>query len=348
MRVVKSILVVALLAGYAGAESIQRESGWSGTILFGGGYGEYKNSEILGTRTMDFEVKRIDNLGSPSSESAIYPILLGVVRYTLDDKKTEIFVDNVTDDFPAMQTSAGLGIRHDFEDVGIVGLRLFKSSTPTKVWEDPFLLGQNRTSTDQTFGGIAIKWERVMGSNFEIEIQARKVELDTDNNAQSLVNAGLAGTSTGYNGSYYITQSEQQLLKRSGNMSSAKLLYIYPLNANNFLIPTLKLTSNNSDGNARDYINSEIGITHFYGSQRWSVGTSIQVSSSTYSKENPIFQKKQDTNYLSAGVDVTYKNIFGLDHWSLNGTAYVSSGNSNIDFYDSSLWATSLGVIYTF
>lgn len=342
------MLVVALLAGYAGAESIQKESGWSGSILLGGGYGEYKNSEILGTRTMDFEVKKISDLGSPPSESAIFPILLGVIRYTLDDKKTEIFVDNVTDDFSAMQTSAGLGVRHDLGDVGIVGLRLFKSSTPTKVWEDPLLRNQNRASTEQTFSGIGIKWERVMGSSFEIEIQSRKVELDTDSNAQSLVSAGLAGTLTGDNGSYYITQSEQQLLRRSANMNSAKLLFIYPLNANNFLIPTLKLTTNDSDGNARDYINSEIGITHFYGSQRWSIGTSIQASSSTYSKENPVFQKKQDTTYLSAGVDATYKNIFGLDHWSLNAAAYAFSGNSNIDFYDSSLWATSLGVVYTF
>lgn len=354
MKTVKTLLLTSLIIASALAiEPIKKEAGWSGFIILGGGYLKYENNEVAGNRLVDVEDKQIDNLGSPDSQTTGIPVVTGIVRYTLDNKKTEFFLGNSLEDYLRMDATLALGVRHDFENIGILGIRLLASVTPTDVWEDPFHRGSDRSDTERTSAGIGLKWERIMDTKFEIDFRGRNIEFDRDRNGESL-NAerdpglGTVGDLIGDNGAHYIDNSGQKLLEREGTHASLELLYTWKMNDDNRLIPAVKFMNDDRDGEARDNTRTELKLSHIYTNKKWLVATSLYAGASSYDKENPVFEKKQDTDYLGGGMNITRKDIFGWKDWGLNGGFFASQGDSDIDFYDTSMFIATLGVVYRF
>ena len=348
MKIVKSIIAASLLAGSAMAiEPIQKEAGWSGGVLLGAGHVKYENNEVAGNRLVDLEDKRISDRGSPSEESATIPVVTGIARYTLENRRTEFFAGNSLEDYLRMDSALALGVRHDFEGVGILGVRLLASATPTDVWEDPLVVGEKRKSTERSSVGIGLKWERIMESNFEVDLRARNVEFDKDRNGESLVNNALAGQENP-NGGYYITDTQQKLLEREGTIVSLEALYTWTMNDSNIFVPSIKFINNDRDGDARDYTQTELKVTHIFHNPKWLVATSLYVGAASYDDNNPVFKDKQDSDYVGGGINATYKKPFGWKDWGINGGFYASKGDSDINFYDTSLMMVTLGMVYSF
>lgn len=338
----------SLLASAAMAiEPMQKEAGWSGFLLMGAGYLKYENNEIAGNRLFNVSDTRLDDYGSAKSKSIGIPVLTGTASYTLEGSKTEFFIGNSLEDYLRMDATLALGVRHQFDGVGILGIRLLASTTPTDVWEDPFYKGGDRRDTERKSKGLGLKWESIMSSNFEIDIRARKMEFDNDRNGESL-NDGIGGLPTGDNGAFTIDNAGQKLLEREGNLVSAEVLYTWTMNPNNFLIPAIKFTNDDRDGDARDNTRAELKLSHIFMNPKWIVASSIVAGKASFDKENPIFLKKQDTTQIGMGINVTYKNVFGWKHWNVNGGFYASQGDSDIDFYDTKLFLATLGVAYSF
>jgi len=355
MKILNPIIVATLLVSSAMAiEPIRKEAGWSGFALFGGGYLKYENNEVAGNRLVDVKDTQINSYGSAESQTTGIPVLNGVLRYTFKNKKTEIFLGNTLEDYLRMDAALSLGIRHDFEGVGILGIRFLASTTPTDVWEDPFLKDQNRHDTERTSMGLGLKWERVLDSNFDIDIRARRFVFDEDKNGEALnVDRGATGTAGDLvipndNGARYIDNAGQKLLERDGNMVSIEVLYTWNVNKNNFLIPAVKFTDDDRKGDSRDNTRTELKLSHLFINQKWLVASSIYGGKDSFDENNPIFQKKQDTDYLGVGVNATYKKVFGWKHWSINAGVYASEGDSDIDFYDTKLLMATLGAAYSF
>ncbi|PHR55606.1 MAG: hypothetical protein COA44_10180 [Arcobacter sp.] len=352
MKIIKSIVIASLLVSSTMAiEPIAKEAGWSGFIVVGAGHLVYKNNEIAGNRLVDVEDKTIDDLGSASSQTTAIPVLTGTVRYTLENKKTEIFLGNSLEDFLRMDATLALGVRHDFENIGVLGIRLLASATPTDVWEDPFVTGTDRTSTERSSAGFGLKWERIMDSNFELDIRARNVEFDKDLNGQALVNTGLAGTivpGEENSGARYITQAQQKLLEREGSLVSAEVLYTWKMKKSHILIPSFKYLVNDRDGDARDSAENEVKITYIFADAKWLVATSVYAGFSKYDEKNPIYNEYQDSKTYGGGINMTYKKPFGLENWGINASVAAINSDSDIGFYDTSLFITSLGLLYKF
>ncbi len=349
MKIVKILISTSLIVSSLMAlEPMQKEAGWSGFVLMGGGGISYESSEISGLKILDLDHKTIQDRSSAKTESGFLPMLTGTVQYTLEDKKTEFFAGNSLEDFLRFDMSLALGARHQFDGVGILGVRFLFSTTPTQVWEDPLLTGVERTSTDRTSKGLGLKWESIMGSNFEVDVRARKFEFDTDRNGISLIDNANAGTSAGTNGEVYITSAQQKLLEREGNMVSIEGLYTWHVNQSHFLIPSIKLTDDNRDGDARDNTRIDLKLSYVFINQHWTVASLVSLGKASYDTENPIFQKKQDTNLMNLGINATYKQVFDWKHWSLNANVFMAKGDSDIDFYDQSLYVATVGVVYSF
>lgn len=349
MKLIHSLIGLSLVTVSAMAiEPMQKEAGWSGFALLGAGHLNYKNNEVAGSDEIDVKNKRIDNRGSGSSKSTVIPAITGVVRYTFESKKTEVFIGNTLEDYLRLDTSMSLGIRHEYKQVGILGMRLLATTMPTSVWTDPLATGVDRQETDRSSLGMAFKWERIMNSNFEVDFRHRNIKFDTDNNGASLVNNGLAGTSAGSNGEVYITSAQQELLKREGTEDSLELLYTWIINQTNFLVPSMKYTVSNRDGESRDYNEAEFKVSYAHISSKWTVASSIFAGSSFYESNNPVFTKKQDASYIGVGINATYKKPFGWKDWGINANLYSSKSDSDIDFYDSELFIATLGMVYSF
>ena len=99
-----------------------------------------------------------------------------------------------------MDATIGLGVRHQFDGVGILGVRLLASSTPTEVWADPFTKNKDRQDTERTSTGLGLKGEGIMGSKFEMDFRARSLEFEDDFNGQALVGASLVPDEYGARG----------------------------------------------------------------------------------------------------------------------------------------------------
>lgn len=350
MKTLKLILTTSILStSLLALEPMAKEPGWSGFVLMGTGGVKYKSNEVAGNRIIDVEDKTINGYNSPSSESAAIPVINGNARYTFNQQKTEFFVGNSLENFLRMDTNIALGIRHSFKDIGIIGVRFLASVTPTDVWEDPFLTGTSRQDTERTSAGIGIKWENIFDSNFEIDLRSRKIEFDDDRNGEALINNGLAGTDAGLGGgAMYITDVQQKVLERDADLNSIELLYTFKLNNSHMLIPSLKSTLQDADGDARDYSRADIKLTHLYIDKKWMIASNIHVGHSEYDDRNPIFNKKQDTDFIGGGINITYKNIFSLDNWNLNSGFYAAEGDSDIDFYDTEIVMFTIGMAYRF
>jgi len=337
MKIINSILATTVLAGSVMAlEPMQKEAGFSGHVLLGTGYLEYKNNEVAGNRLVDLENKSINDLGTPSKESQTIPVITGVARYTFEGKQTEIFLGNNLEDHLRMDSSLSLGVRHKFDGLGIIGARFLFSTTPTDVYEDPLEVGTNRSTIERTSSGLGLKWENILGSKFEVDVRMRNIDFDNDKNGLSQLQSGA------------ITNGEYKDLRRKGTMASAELLYTFTLNDSNYLIPSVKFTNNDADGDARTYTQSEAKLSHLFLSTNWLIASSVFVGTSSYDDENPVFNEKQDTDFYGGGVNVTYKQIFGWKDWSLNSGFYVSRGDSDIAFYDSRMFLATVGIVYSF
>ncbi len=342
MKVSKSLLATSIslavllpMGSAMAADPMQKEAGWSGHVILGAGYMEMENSEISGTKIIDLENKQINDYDSPSSESTAIPVLNVKLRYTLDDKKTEFFLGNEMNDYLRLDSGIALGVRHQFKNVGIMGARLIVSASPTEVYEDPLLTGNNRKKTDRTSAGIGLKWEKIMESNFDFDLIAKKVDVDRDDNGLSLV-----GTS--------ITSGELNELERDGTVASAQVLYTFDINKSNQLIPAIKFVDSDRDGKARDNKAYEIQLQHVYQGGHWLVKTTVAGGTSSYDNDNPAFDKKQDTDYWEAGVNATYMQPFGWKDWGINGGVIGSAGNSDINFYDTQVFVGYAGMMYMF
>jgi len=329
-------------------EPMQKESGWSGFLLVGGGGVSYESSEISGLESIDLEHTTTQNRSAPNKESGFLPVLTGTVRYTLEDKKTEFFAGNSLEDFLRFDMSLAIGARHQFDGVGILGLRFLISTVPTQVWEDPLLVGSERTSADRTSAGLGLKWENIMGSKFEVDIRARNIDFDNDQNGISLTNDALAGTSAGSNGEVYISTAQQKLLERKGTLVSMEGLYTWRLGKSHFIIPAVKFTDNDRDGDARDFARTDLKLTYAYITEKWTLATLVLLGKNSYDKENPVFQKKQDSNFFNLGLNATYNAPFGWKNWGVNANTFVARGKSDIEFYDQSLYVATVGVVYNF
>ncbi|MDT8281372.1 MAG: DUF2860 family protein [Gammaproteobacteria bacterium] len=342
MKISKSLVATSIsmaillpMGSAMAADPMQKEAGWSGRVLVGAGYMELENSEVAGTKIVDLENKQINNFSSPSNESTAIPVLNVLVRYTLDDKTTEFFAGNTMEDYLNLDSAIALGVRHEFNGVGIMGVRTIVSASPTDVYEDPLLTGANRKKTDRTTAGIGLKWEKIMASSFDLDLTARNLNVDKDRNGQSLV-----GTT--------ITQAQQNTLERDGTISTAQVLYTFDINKANRLIPAVMFINTNTDGSARDNTAYELELTHVYMNGHWLAKTSVSGGASSFDNKNPVFDEKQDTTFLTAGSNITYMQPYGWKDWGISGGLLFSAGNSDIKFYDTQIFVAHVGMMYMF
>ena len=86
-----------------------------------------------------------------------------------------------------------LGIRKQWDQVGIMGVSLLFSGLPAEVWEDPYLVGTPRSDTDRDSSGLRLDWCRVVFIGFNVA-HKRAVELEClDWQQLEVSQAGVAG-----------------------------------------------------------------------------------------------------------------------------------------------------------
>lgn len=346
----KALITLHLLtmAGYANAAgpfNIPKESGWSGFVSAGVNVTRNESNLYIGPSGEDGANKQVNSLTSdPSGKNRVSPAFNLDLRYTLGDSGTQFYLGNLIQDTVRLDFSQQLGVRQRIGQSGIVSASYVFSGLPSKVWQDPYALGSNRSDTRRDINGIQLGWQDILGSKFSADYTYRDISIDNENSGQYLLTNQdpILGRT--------LTPHEVNMLNRSGKSQSTKVSYFYSIDSHQYLIPEFRYVDNALDGDAVS--NKQYGglLTYFWQSSdsQYSVVSNLYLGKTNYSESNPVFGQKTDSTDFAANFVLFKNNIFDMPKLSAYAGLAYGDINSDVNFFNTTLTSVTGGLMYRF
>jgi len=332
-----TVLALALLFGAnlaTALEPIPKESGFSGFIRPSVGYLNFKSNMVASFLGYDLSEKSIDSLSdSPDSQSTGIATVPFSLAYTFAGTRTQLFLGTDLTDLIRFDFSQQFGVKQGIGKLGILQGGILFSGIPAKVWKDPYVTGQDREDTKRKSNGGRLTWDRIFGSQFQLQYTYRKIDISSEKSGDFL---GL-------------TSAQKNLLERDGDTHTGEILYLFTFAKRHFLAPAFSYTYDDRDGGAMKNDAYNFQLTYGYNGDTFSVSGNAFVGWADYDDRNPIFDKKQDDDSYGIQGTLYYKNpwdwsLFGSNPMNFYvGAAFVKT-DANIDFYDQEAFLTTVGV----
>lgn len=329
------LVLVALSLPALALEPVPREGGFSGFVSAGYGYMSIEHSLVAGNKAVEFDNATIESLGeSPESDGLGLPSLAFNVAYTFGTSRSQISLGNALEDFLRFDTAARLSYRKQFGDADVLAVGFLFSQPATEVYADPYVVGSEREVTDRSTPGAYLSWEKILGTGLEVEISLRKQDIEDERSGATQLG---------------LSSAQRDLLDRNGNMQKIQVAYgFYRKDGRHAFVPALKFNRDDLDGKASSGDTLELQISYAYKGKRIGVVSNVWIGSRESDEASPIFGETVDHDGMGATVQLFYGRIFGVEGLSLLGTAGLLRGDSNVDFYDTSIAMGTLGVFYRF
>ena len=338
LPLIAMIILLSLSSAYA-IEPIPEESGFSGYLTLGGGYSHVKSNMIAGNAFGSVGNRTVDSLtDDPDSNSSGSVQFNFDLRYTFASTRTQLFVGNAMEDALRYDFATQMGVSQELPGKNLVSASFLFSSIPTEVWKDPYVTNFKRSRTDRTSNGFRVAWDRIFGSELQLQYSYRKIDIDDE----------FSGTFLG------LSPAQRKLLDREGDYTKADILYRFFFDGKkHVIIPTITYFNYDLDGDAMSNDGVDFQLSYGYNSEQYSIVVNGFIGYADYDKRNPIYGKTQDDDRYGAGVIALYHNPFG---WSAPvfkktslyiKTDYLNS-DANIDFYDTEIFSAGAGLFFRF
>jgi hypothetical protein len=323
---IAAVAAIVLLVGANVAlalDPISQQSGFSGYIQPGLGYLNIKSNTVAKVLSFDLSDSKISNLNDePDSESTMLFTVPFKLAYTFAGTRTEVFLGTDVGDLLSFDTAQQLGVKQEIGSLGVFQAGLLFSGN-VRVWKDPYVTGQNRDDTSRKNMGAQLVWDKVFGSNLELEYSLRKVDIGSEKSGEFL---GL-------------TNSEQDRLDRNGTVHRASAGYGFKFGGNHKLTPQIAFSYEDLDGEAMANTGVDLQLVYLYDGDPITLVLNGYVGQAEYDKSNPVYDKTRDDERYGVSATVYYKNPWG---WTLFGsepmrffvTGAYTAVDSNIDFYN--------------
>ena len=334
MRLLAPLLACLLTDNALAVSPVPEQQGWSGYVMLGGGYTEVKSNTVAGNDLIDGGNETISSIDQKANTNHVTHFLGGTeIKYTLPNRN-QIFLGGSLEDRLTLDFANQLGWRKQTADSGIFQLGVLFSGIPVEVWEDPYLAGEARKSTDRDSRGLRFEWGRIMGSSFDLLMQVRDNDIDNE----------LSGSDP----SLDCDRVCQQLLDRDGNQYSARIHYTFNFQGGHFLRPQLRLRREDRDGDAIARDAWAMQLSYSYMRPGLVLVANALYGESAYDEKNPLYGKRQDANTVALDATLLYSLPTHSRRWQLTGGAFWSESESDIRFHDNKLNQVFVGVIYNF
>jgi len=318
-------LVVILAGSPASAlDPIPEQPGFSGYIQPGVGYLSIKSNTVAKILSFDLSNQRIDSLDDePDSESTAFFTVPFKLAYTFANTRTEVFLGTEVGDLLSFDTAQQLGVKQDIGSLGVFQAGLLFSGN-VKVWRDPFVTDQNRDDTSRQNVGTQLVWDKVLGSNLELEYAFRKVDIGNESSGDSIA---------------ALTNADRDRLDRNGTVHRVSAGYLFKFGDNHKLRPQFSMNYDDLDGEAMANTGVDLQLTYIYNLDPITLVLNGYVGQADYDKRNPVFGKTREDDRYGTSATVYYTNPWD---WSLLGsqsarffvTGAYTAADSNIDFYN--------------
>ena len=202
------------------------------------------------------------------------------------------------------------------------------------MWKDPYLVGQNRDDTNRKSNGGRLTWDRIFGTQLQVQYTYRKIDIGSEKSGDSIPT---------------LTASERDRLDRNGDRHIGEILYRFNFGQKHWLAPAFIYANNDLDGKAMAGDAYDFQLTYSYFGDPFKFIINGFIGQEDFDKKNPIFDKTRDDDRFGAQAQILYKNpwdwrLFGSNpiNFYISG-AYVDT-DSNIDFYDQEAIFATAGV----
>ena len=334
-----AVLTMMLLLGAnlaTALDPIPNESGFSGFIRPGVGYLNYKSNMVASFMGFDLSDKKTNSLkDDPDSESVVLPLVPFSLEYTFAGTRTQLFLGTDLTDLIRFNSAQQFGVRQGIGKLGILQGGILFSSTPAKVWKDPYVVDKNRNETSRESKGARLVWDRIFGSGLQLQYTYRDIDISSEKSGEFL---GLSS-------------SQRNRLKRDGDRHVGEVLYLFRLGKRHRLAPAFIYTNDDRDGGAMKSDVYDFQLTYGYFGDTFTFSGNAFIGWADYDDKNPIYRKTQDDDRYGIQGTLYDKNPWD---WSLFGSnpmnffigAAFAETDSNIDFYDQEAFLTSAGVFF--
>jgi len=274
---------------------------------------------------------KIDSLDdSADSKSTPVPQVNLNLKYTFSTQ-TQLFVGNSLEDIVQLDLVSIFGARQQFSDRSILEVSAVKSPSfgPVQVWEDPYVVGEDREETDRESRGFRLEYDKILGTGFGLRFTQRETEIDDE----------LSGTTQ-----LGLSDEQAALLDREGDTTSVAVNYAFkPVGRNRFSL-RVGSSDDDRDGEAMAGDSNQVQLTYLYLGDRFITAINGAYLTKDYDARNPVFGKTREDDGYSLAFVFFDKGLFdSKDWWGQASIIYIEQ-DSNIDFYDSSAAAVILGV----
>ena len=248
-----AVLVTFFLAGAEMASAldpIPQKSGFSGFIRPAVGYLKYNSNMVASIFGYDLSKETNDSLtDSPDSQSTGIVMVPYTLAYTFDSTRTQLFLGTDLTDLIRLDYTQQIGVKQGIGSLGVLQGGFLFSSIPTKVWKDPYLTNQDRIDTNRKSTGARLTWDRILGSQFQMQYTYRKVDISSEKSGESI-------------GS--LSSSQRQLLERDSDLHNAEILYRFNFAKKHLLTPAFIYTLDDRDGKAMQNDAYTLQLTYAY------------------------------------------------------------------------------------
>ena len=317
-------------------DPIPKESGFGGFIRPGVSYLNYKSNMVASFLGYDLSEKKTNSLDdSPDSESTGIVLVPFSLQYTFAGTRTQLFLGTDLTDLIRFDLTQQFGVKQEIGNLGLLQGGILFSSIPAKVWKDPYVVDKNRKDTKRTSNGARLAWDRIGGSQLQLQYTYRKIDVSSEKSGDFL---GLTG-------------AEKNLLKRDGDRHVGEAVYRFRFGKKHTLNPAFIYTFDDRDGDAMKNDAYDFQLTYGYNGDTFKFTGNASIGWADYDDKNPIYDKKQDDDRYGIQGVLYYENpwswsLFGSDPMNFFVNAAFAETNSNIDFYDQEAIMVGGGVFF--
>lgn len=320
---VRALVVLALCLVAAtptvALDPLPEKPGWHGFDMMGAGVQKLESNVISGSWLQEFGDEQIDSLvDEPDSISHLVPFLRGEVGYRFAGSRTYLSAGHSLEDVIRFDYTASIRLTQELGSAGLLGVEAL-AGLPVRVWEDPYVTGEDREETDRVARGARLTWSRIGGSGLEVELTTGPIEIEKERSGRFL---GL-------------TDAEQTLLERDGLMRQVRVAYLIRLSERHALAPRATYQIQDRDGEAMAHDLTGFDIAYVYAWEETTITVDAWAESTRYDQEHPVYGETADADNLGVSVIVLFPSWFP-GKWSAGFTSAAWSENSDIDFFDAS------------
>lgn len=317
-------------------EPIPKESGFSGFIRPGIGYMRYKTNMVASFLGFDLSDKKTNSLtDSPDSQSSAIALVPFSLAYTFASTRTQLFLGTDLTDLMRFDLAQQFGVKQEIGKLGVLQGGILFTGIPAKVWKDPYVVDQNRNETSRKSNGGRLAWDRIGGSQLQLQYTYRKIDVSSEKSGEFL---GL-------------TSSQRRRLKRDGDRHIGEVVYRFRFAKRHTLNPTFIYSNNDLDGDAMKNDAYDFQLTYGYKGDTFTFTGNASIGWADYDDKNPIYDKKQDDDRYGIQGTLYYKNpwdwrLFGSNPMNFFVDAAYTNVDANIDFYDQEAIMVTGGVFF--